>query len=492
MTTATPGATPEISYEIAYEEFAGREYNQELRGKGRLTIRSAGPVFLFSGRRRVLFSGERIEREYTPDQIWNVTLAGRTIRFRTKNQFGQRPFVFFCRDAAEALVIARRLPRQQDEDFVATQDFADRLNAVPAASRPWTSVTNVVIALNVAVFVLMGLQGAGWVESASMKPYVLYGANNGAATTDGEWWRLVTCMFMHYGILHLALNMWALFQVGHLLENLLGRTLYTLAYIGSGVIASLASIIWHGDKIWSAGASGAVFGAYGALLGYMLREKHGVPRAVFQPIMRSTLTFAGYNIVFGLAHPGIDNAAHVGGLVSGFVLGWLVALPLDPQARRTLFPLRLRLGLVSLALLVAAGVALAPRFAFNPAAEMRWEDTTEAFSTKEAVIVARQNKEWREFNETGGNRATYARWIERDLIPLYEPFARQLETMRLSPGKPTTHRRDVILRVVRLRLEGYRHLLVAVRNHNPAELKAYTDFDQRATAELGRLPEAKR
>jgi len=492
MPTDASSSPPEISYAIEYQVFAGREYNEDFRGQGRLVIRPAGPSYVFSGKRRTLFSGESIEREFSADDIWNVSVSDRTIRFRTRNSGSAKPFFFLCQDAHAAAEVAGLLPSHVDEDFAATQDFASRLHALPAAASPWTSVTNVLVALNVAVFIVMGALGAGWFEVASMKPYVLYGANNGGVTTNGEWWRLVSCMFMHYGLIHLALNMWALFQVGHLLERLLGRALYTLTYLGSGVVASLASIIWHGDKIWSAGASGAVFGAYGALLGYMLREKHGVPKAVFQPILRSTLTFAGYNIFYGMVHPTIDNSAHVGGLLSGLVLGWLIALPLDPLARRQLFSRRLQAGLVTVALLVTAGIGLAPRFDYSMAEEMKWSEVTKDFSAKEVGIGTRQNDEWREFIRTGGNRTTYGRWIEDELIPLHERFAQQLEEMQLTPGKLTARRREVILQYTRLRLAGYRHLLVGVRERNEAELKSFADFNHRAQAELDQLPKEKK
>jgi len=488
MSSDPPSAAPEFAYAIEYQIFAGRESNAEFRGPGRLAIRPNGPTYVFTGKRRALWSGPPVDREYAAAEIWNVTCSGRSVHFLARSPAGAKPFVFYCRTPDEARAVARLLPGQQDEDFLATQDFAVRLHRVPGAASPWTSVTNILIALNVAVFVLMGTQGAGWLEAASMKPYVLFGANNGGATTDGEWWRLVTCMFMHYGLIHLALNMWALFQVGHLLENLLGRTLYALAYVGSGVTASLASIIWHGDKIWSAGASGAVFGAYGALLGYMLREKHGVPKAVFQPIMRSTLTFAGYNIFYGLVHPQIDNSAHVGGLLSGLALGWLFALPLDPLARTRLYGRRLQAGLVAVALLVAGGIALTPRFDYHLADEMRWEEVIEDFSARETGLLTHQNKAWTEFSRDTKNPDAYAQWIEHELIPAYADFARQLATMPLTPGKVTFRRRDVVLASIQLRLEGYRHLLPGVRNRDGAELAAYGELEKRAAAELGRIP----
>ncbi len=232
----------------------------------------------------------------------------------------------------------------------------------PAPVFSFRSVTGVIIAANVAVFILMaGFLGAGWMEAASLEPYIRYGANNAAATAHGEWWRLITSMFMHFGAVHLAFNMWALYQAGNLVERLQGRWLYAVTYLASGVGGGLLSIDWHGDKIWSAGASGAIFGVYGALIGHIGRDRLALPKAVVQALMKSTLLFAGYNLVYGLAVPGIDNADHVGGFVTGLALGWLTAPPTGAARTSALLKKRLVVAAATIVVIVAAGVAAVPR-----------------------------------------------------------------------------------------------------------------------------------
>ena len=391
METDPSGPAPEISHAIEYQEFASRRSNPDLRGKGTLVIRGTGPAatFTFSGEQRRMFSLRRdLALVFRADQISNVTTAGRGVEFIAGTP--AKPFVFFCASAEAATAVARLLPDTKDAEFFAAQDFGAKLSRLPGASSPWTSVTGLIIAANVAVFLAMGFLGAGWIEVADMMPYVRYGANNGGATTDGEWWRLLTSMFLHYGIIHLLLNLWALFQAGQLLEKLIGRALYALVYFGSGLTGSLVTLLWHGDKMWSAGASGAVFGVYGALLGYMLREKHALPKSVYQPGLKSALTFAGYNLFYGMVHPKIDNAAHLGGLLGGLVLGWLVAVPVDPEPRLRLIPQRLRLGAAVLVAAIAAGVIAAPRYDYRLGDELDWGRAVRDPVAREPEIIRRQ------------------------------------------------------------------------------------------------------
>jgi rhomboid protease GluP len=367
---------------------------------------------------------------------------------------------------------------------VVEDKFVTQLRELYAGASPWSSVTNLIIAVNVLVFVAMGLQGAGWIETASMRPYLLYGANNAALTTHGEWWRVVTCMFLHFGILHLALNMWALYQTGHLIEKLFGRVLFAVVYFGSGMLGSFATIWWHGDQVTSAGASGAVFGVFGGLLGYLWREKHGVPRRVFQPMLKSTLTFAGYNLIFGAVVPHIDNAAHIGGFVGGIILGWCCALPLDRETRRRLTPRKLGVGLGVIALFVVLGVAAAPRFDYDVREELAWSDAMSAPETAEDQAIARTKTAFARY-EKDKNAAALAEWIEKDALPFYEDWLTRTKSFSPPSGSQNAARRDLLVRVLQLKIEGWRQLQRDLRAENPEAFGHYAEV-QAAIAKLQR------
>jgi rhomboid protease GluP len=197
--------------------------------------------------------------------------------------------------------------------------------AVPWARREATDmiVTKAIFGINAAVFLGMVLSGVS-ITDPTMQQLVDWGANWGPRTMGGEWWRLLTCVFLHIGIIHIGFNMWCLWDLGRLCESLYGHWTFGAVYLISGVAASVASVAWHPGGV-SAGASGAIFGIAGALIASFYLGEFSLPRAAISGTLRSVVMFAGYNLVFGAMMGRTDNAAHVGGLVSGLILGALIA-----------------------------------------------------------------------------------------------------------------------------------------------------------------------
>jgi membrane associated rhomboid family serine protease len=181
-------------------------------------------------------------------------------------------------------------------------------------------VTLTLIALNALVYVAMGLSGVSWTDP-SIVHAVQWGADFGPLTVNGEWWRVFTSTFVHFGIIHIVFNMWCLWSLGSSLELFMGRKAYTVIYLLSGVMASLTSIAWNPWRV-SAGASGAIFGVAGAFVSYLYFKKAPMdPKQVRQKI-KNLLIFIGYNLLYGAAGS-VDNSAHLGGLIAGLVLGAL-------------------------------------------------------------------------------------------------------------------------------------------------------------------------
>ena len=168
-------------------------------------------------------------------------------------------------------------------------------------------VTYALIVLCVIMFIVSGF-------GYSTEALLLFGANYGPLVKSGEIYRLITCMFLHGGIIHLGLNMYSLFVIGPRVEDFFGKWKFLLIYFISGISASLLSIGLNVNVI-SVGASGAIFGLFGALLyfGYSYRGYIGaLVRSQIVPIVL-------YNLIMGFFIPGIDMWGHVGGLIGGII-----------------------------------------------------------------------------------------------------------------------------------------------------------------------------
>lgn len=199
----------------------------------------------------------------------------------------------------------------------------------------------------------------GLVHGMAVSPHPLAFTRFGDLDTElvqqGEWWRLVTAMFLHVSVLHAIFNVLSLYSVARFLEEVLGTAKTLALYLGLGLAASLASFAWHAYRYPyagnSAGASGAICGLIGVAIGVSLRRRN-----VARHLRGHYLGWAAWIIVLGLSSWQIDNAAHIGGLVPGVLVGLLVRRRADTRrtARRAWMWLALAL---TLAAIVALGIA---------------------------------------------------------------------------------------------------------------------------------------
>jgi rhomboid protease GluP len=183
-------------------------------------------------------------------------------------------------------------------------------------------VTQAFFAINLMVFAAMALEGIAM--NPTSRQLIQWGANFGPYTLGGQEWRLLSCTFLHIGLMHIFFNMWCLWDLGAMCEELFGHATFAAVYLISGVGASLASVWWRPVGV-SAGASGAIFGIVGALIASHYLGEYSAPLFAVRARLRSVLIFAGYALIFGAMSGHTDNAAHIGGLVTGLVLGALIA-----------------------------------------------------------------------------------------------------------------------------------------------------------------------
>ena len=241
----------------------------------------------------------------------------------------------------------------------------------PRPSWAYAPATYALVAINCMVFLVMTVRGVSlW--SPTTKQLMHWGADNaGSVLQYGEWWRIVSAMFVHVGIIHLATNMWCLWNLGLLAEPLMGSAGLLAVYILTGAAGNLLSTLYnwsmnypewtkiHGTAAVAqileifpagAGASGAVFGIAGALIILLKSHRLPVPPVELNKLRQSVIYFAAINLLIGFTislgvvsrHTGvsIDNSAHLGGVLCGL----LFAAPMVPRigAPREVFHFRLR------------------------------------------------------------------------------------------------------------------------------------------------------
>jgi rhomboid protease GluP len=202
-----------------------------------------------------------------------------------------------------------------------------------------SSVSIIIIALNILVFIIMVFAGLGFISFDGQDLYA-WGANYRPAVVNGQWWRLLTNIFLHGGLMHLIFNMYGLLFVSIFLEPILGRVKFIIAYILCGLLASLASIWWHPATL-SVGASGAIFGLYGVLTALLTTNKADANSK--KGVLINNAIFIGINLIIGFTG-GIDNAAHIGGLLAGFIIGYIMYFFIDEPKPTRKYKKRIKSG----------------------------------------------------------------------------------------------------------------------------------------------------
>lgn len=223
--------------------------------------------------------------------------------------------------------------------------------AAMALGRPG-AITSILLAANLTVFVaeIIASRGAllGLSRGGSLQTLYDMGGAHPLSIAAGERWRLLSAMFLHASLIHIAFNSLVLYQLGNVVERTFGRVRMIAIYLVGGFLASVASYIFSPPNVVSVGASGAVFALAGAWLAFNWRRRDLAFSAMN---VRSIGLFLVINLIIGFSIPGIDNSAHIGGFIAG-VLAGAVTEGFGP--RRT----RLLVGAAGLVTLVAIGLAL--------------------------------------------------------------------------------------------------------------------------------------
>jgi len=351
---------------------------------------------------------------------------------------------------------------------VSQAEFEEQLARLATPS--W--IAPALVAVNVLVFIAMAVATGG---DSILKPdgrvHAAWGSNFGPLTTDGEWWRLFSSMFLHFGLIHLAFNMVGLWDGGRLSEKLFGQVEFLLLYVVSGLAGSVASLLWHPD-VNSAGASGAIFGVYGALLTFVLMPGNRVPSSTGAALWLGTAAFLAYSLINGMAREGIDNAAHVGGLVAGVLMGFMLARPMD-ASRKPGSDWR-RVGIAAFAAVVALpllatqirDVSGAYKSDQKYQADLKWLETEEG-------ELYKAFEQWRAKARAGtvADRAV-ADGFENDVARRWRAAHARVASNPVADGSRLKPHQALVLEYLELRAQSAELLVEAVRTGDRSKLNA--------------------
>jgi rhomboid protease GluP len=337
-----------------------------------------------------------------------------------------------------------------------------------AEATPTLWVTHAIVAANVLVFLAMLVDGAGLVESNSAV-HLQWGANFGPLTKEGQWWRLPASTFLHFGVFHLAMNMWALWSAGRLSERLYGNGALVAIYLFAGLTGSFVSLLWNADKVVSAGASGAIFGVYGSLAAYVLCQPGSVPRSVMQSLKGSMLAFVAYAVVLGALVSAIDNAAHVGGLAGGFALGCLLSRPLAPRPPLTILRAAGATGVSALALASLYSFVSPPAYSYS--AQQAAVAAIQQFATDETALAARATAL---VGDRKAGRLTdrqLGEAIEKDLVPGWTAAHARFTSITLDPAAPAAEKLRALTELVGVRRDMFQEYAAGLKTGDPARIR---------------------
>jgi rhomboid protease GluP len=190
---------------------------------------------------------------------------------------------------------------------------------------PYT-ITVALIAINVLVFLAMVASGVSFTNPTT-RDVLLWGGDFAPLTLRAhQYWRLLTSCFLHFGIVHIGMNMYVLYLIGPFIETVFGRLRYLVIYFIAGLAGSIVSVWVHPAAV-GAGASGAIFGLYGAVFGFLLIRRRTLNPVAMKSIGKSAGIFILYNVVYGSISGTTDLSAHIGGLIAGFLAGMLLVRP---------------------------------------------------------------------------------------------------------------------------------------------------------------------
>jgi len=262
-------------------------------------------------------------------------------------------------------------------------------------------------------------------------------------TTHGQWWRLLTAAFVHIGMIYLAMNMYVLAIIGPVTEKLFGAAGFASLYLLAGIGGNVVSLAWHPFRT-AAGASGAVFGLYGGIFGYLLLQRNSVAPEKIEALLKSGAGFLVFNMLFGFAKENVDVAAHLGGLATGFVSGCALSWPVTT--------VMVSAGFRRSMVVLAAGTVLAVAGASRIPKSDDLLAEAQRFGQVESSVVPIFDQVWKQsLNHSISNEQFQQELDQKILLPWN---SERVRFAKLKFGKDQQRLADLLMKYMDLRAEG--------------------------------------
>jgi rhomboid protease GluP len=398
-------------------------------GPGELVFKPASLVLRGRRPRPLGFTEQSLEIPFA--DIVNVGYVDRIIQFHVRIPLAAEKLMqLWVRDEQEARHIVQLLPRERTPEFERVASERDRFRRALEVIGARSVVTPILVAVNGLAFAWALSAGAG-ILTPNAAALIRAGSNFGPFTLDGQWWRLLSSLFLHFGLLHLVINMWTLWQAGRLAERLFGSMQFVLLYLFAGLCGNVAGLLWD-PGVNTAGTSAALCGVLGALLAFILRTGTRVPLEVSSGLRISGSVFVLYSLANGLAHSGCENSALLGGLSGGFAIGWLLTRPLNVEGRSSYVG---QLSLATLGGALTLGALAWPLIHPNAtkAAEWRFRDELQLYSWDQQRAQAEQRALDQQQIKGNITRPQWGELIAKDILPRWEAAEGRFTSVHLPP-----------------------------------------------------------
>ena len=407
------------------------------------------------------------------EKIVNVIRTDETIFFQIYDEeHGTLNCSFNAGESSVSMQIESLLPTVITEEFkkqvFEIHDFTEKLFKIT----PNAYISNFLVKLIIGIFILMVINGVGFLNPSS-EGLIKWGSNVSYLTSTGQWWRLFTCMFIHIGIIHLMFNMWVLRAIGPLVERLFGNPAFLIIFLFSGVCGSLNSTYWHPNGI-SAGASAAIFGIAGALISYIIVYGKSIPMEIFKELRSSFLSFIIINLIFGAAITWVDNSAHIGGLIGGFVMGYILAMPLDIDARRKKFGMTIFKGIVVSFVITSVLWSMIPKYTGEFQLTLKW------FAEEERVANEQFKKHITALRDQPGKSIEVAGLIKKDCFLRWSEVVDRFSKLKIPVNNALYQRWELTLKFAQIQKDSMDNIIQGLEYNDPKKLNKFKDLQNQA------------